>query len=264
MIKKRGSVLNRLQAARQRSRALICTLCLKLSIPCRAICGDQSTTPTAYVSELKNIVRSISELTMKRFIECYCTGNVKVLADHKEAYTDADIYALNSLWGVLLSEYYAATGDEKMGQYVKLQAKILRLKFQQDYCNALLYVLDLYYNERTAELLREEFSMFQFTQESYKEETQYARNYMIRYAVDIEFAENELKALSGADGKAKALTPEQKRANFIEMLLAISQFEGYSVGDNITVEVFAVHKKRYEEHIDRLQKEAQKMKGNGR
>lgn len=262
-MKRNANILNRLQAARQRSRAILNSLCSKLPTRYRGTCGDQSTTQTAYVSELRNIVRSISDLTMKRFIECYCTGNVKVLADAKETYTDADIYALSSLWSVLLSDYYAATGDDKMGQYVQLQAKILKLKFQQDYCNALLYVLDLYYNERTAELLREEFSMFQFTPESYKAEMQHARNFMIRYQLDINMAEDELKKMS--DGKdAKPQTPEQKRANFIDLLLAISQFEGYSVSDNITVEVFARHKKRYEEHVAHLKKQSEKIKGNGR
>lgn len=251
------NVVNSLQSVRQRSRGWINSLYSKREIQTPATCGDQSTIPTAKELGLSNIVLSIKDLTVSKFIDCHAKGDLTILADKKESYTDFDKQQLHAAWLRILSEWYTATGDEHSMHAIAKQAELQQLQFRLIWITIMFDLIQFNYNEGTAELLRSEFPNYQWLPETLERDIKYNKSQIALLKHRIAIIEGEVKGNASAT-PTKEKTENEKRTYFIDLLLAISQFEGYKVDDTITVEVLARHKKRLEEHVERLNKQKQK------
>lgn len=219
---------------------------LKLSMTTPAICGEQSTTPTATGSHV-GIIQSIKHLSLSAFITCSVDGDYTVLG----AGTDKQQYAA---WLRITSEYYSARGDEQANRYLEVTVAMCAIEWRTIYIDYLIHSMSFYYLPEIAELLRQEHPRYEFSKESYITEMEHVRNIEKRHLMKYD----ELKAEFEQMEKQKAATGGKiaNRTDYIELLLDINKNEGAMYDLSVTVEIFALCLKRLEHH-HKIMKEKQ-------
>ena len=221
---------------------------LKRLMTIQAICGEQSTTPTAKGLKSLDIIQSIKDITLADFIVCSVDADFSVLGKG----TPEELYAA---WLKIVGEYQFIRGDENISRHLEVVVKMQAIEFRQIYIDYLIYTLDLRYTDKIAELLREEHSRFQFTTETYLKDLKAVRTIEKRHLLEYDTLKAELEQIEkqqAAQGNKK-----MERLDYINLLLDINKHEGCKYDESISMEKFALCVKRLEQHVKRMkEKEA--------
>ncbi len=198
-----------------------------------------------------NIITSISDLTVKQFIQCYAYGKYSVLGIG----TDEQ---LKDGWGVLFSQYHEARKDDSLINYLKLIKQIKILELHRYLITTICAIMKQRYSQSAADVLRSKYPAYKFSKESFEKDLKMVEAAEISNKLKYENLLKQLKIREDANG-GKELSPEEKEQDIIDSLIDIRKHENVNYDQNImTVMEFARCQHRILKHIEQLKLEANK------
>jgi hypothetical protein len=204
--------------------------------------GDQSDTKIQADSKLKGTILSIRDLPLKTFINGVCYGSELPNFDD------------------LVCEYYSIRNDPHSKQYVLIVSAMKAMQFRAQIIDNICRCIVVAYHDSFAQILRDEYPQFAFTEDSYVQDLEYVPRIENNNKIQFDKLKAQLDKLM--EGSEKEATPESKYKGFISRIFDINENAKYqciSLDSSSTYD-FAIALERLEKHIEYLEAQAQKNK----
>lgn len=227
---------------RQLIKGLLNLPLLKRLIKTRNTDGDQSDTKTQTDLKSKGTILSIRDLPLKTFINGVCYGSELPNFDD------------------LVCEYYSIRNDPHSKQYVLIVSAMKAMQFRAQIIDNICRCIVVCYHQDLAQILRDEYPQFAFTEDSYVQDLEYVPRIENNNKIQFDKLKAQLDKLM--EGNEKEATPESKYKGFISRIFDINENAKYqciSLDTSSTYD-FAIALERLEKHIEYLEAQAQKNK----
>ena len=192
------------------------------------------------------VIISISDLTLRAFIQCVCYSNLNVLGTGTPQ-------QLQDAFTELLSQYYEASGNTTMSEQIKTRGRLHMLVLHSNLVKTYINLIKERYTDEAGAILIELFKNHPV-----------AGSFSLKFPQDIKKAETieirtnmEIKRLKK---QIKENEPSQKTTEneLIDRLLMVSKFMGVGYNMDMSVREYARAQYQMQEYYVHLQSEKNK------
>jgi predicted nuclease with RNAse H fold len=186
---------------------------------------------------------STSTLSLAKFIDIYCDGNLRHLIISGEP----TAFELVEAWETILTEYAEAVSTAESKHQVKLQAQILLLKAKIMLVDTALKVLGEQYSKTAAaELLK---LGYRVTEQNLQKDIRAVSDRSKSLIVQLREKQLEVEKWAKAIDK-KSKTQTKTKLDFDKDIVALSKYQGYRIDKNeTTVSEYANIYSHFLEHV---------------
>lgn len=183
---------------------------LKRSIAIRDTAGVHLITRMLIALKWRGITHpSIKDITVKGFLNVLCNGGEP------------------NYWSFIMSEYYLIKGDEKASTYVRLVKEMEIIRVKAYMTELLCSCMALHYNEKLAELLREEYPQRKFQPDSYEKDLKFIIALEKNSKVRFETLRKNLDNIISGNGNKK-LSKDERYGMYMNLIYDINKHEGHA------------------------------------
>ncbi len=212
---------------------------------------------------VKKLISSITDLTLDKFIDCMCDGNLSVLVlDHAE-HSAVDLY---KAWENIYTEYVEAMKDKEQKYLLRLTKEINLLQYRITAINIIIQVMDVEYQifKRHDKKMIEELKRYmpvkgQFNPEdaaSFTRDLELIVANSKRLMIEYETKKIEYDKLVPMNSKVRV-----DKKHFDDIITQLSKHMKSIINPKeITVSLFVSIMNDMRSEIDRIEKELRKVK----
>lgn len=205
--------------------------------------------PSAAASPSGKLYRSINELPLHKFIDCYIDNNLHALIIEGKA-TDAE---LENAWAQLSDQYTTAAGDAEYRIYLDLYKEVIALAADLQTAEALIGILQQSYSKEINialnELVGTSVLLEGMSTETYQKQLAiiYKRSRALKLKYDLKMVQFEAMQKKFTGDKSEKPT----RDYFDSMLITLSDHAGYQLTDRISTYEYCERLKRLQQYISK-------------
>ena len=194
-----------------------------------------------------NLITSIGELTMDKFIRCRAHNDLNVLGTGTHG-------QIKACWDDLMGQYYSALKNENLSQYIKLMRRKIALELRRAIADKYCNMLKTMYSKVIADELRKVFPKFKLTLETLEHDVKMIDTSLIAEKIEYDRIIVQLGKMESL--KSLNQTPAEIEEEIIDNLIAIREHTKTNYDEKtMTVLTYCLCMNRLYKHYEMLKQQ---------